>query len=171
MVSAVILMVFLWMERAHLDAPEATPNPSTKIALIGAPAQPTRQHAVTPSHQPTGTPYAWADATGVRLPQSTPTLIPENAFYIVQEGDTLVSIANLLETSVEALRSMNSLSGEVIMYNGKRLLKPGRLTYVQSSFMTTTISNTFDLTYTETADIWQGRAGMYFPASTYTGAW
>ncbi len=45
----------------------------------------------------------------------------------------------------------------------------GTATAAQPSITTTTVSNTFNVTYNEPADVWQGRAGMYFPASAYTG--
>jgi DNA-directed RNA polymerase specialized sigma24 family protein/LysM repeat protein len=128
LIGAVILVVLLWMTRTHLDTPEATPKPPTKIALIGAPERLTRQPSATPSPQPTGTPYAWAGAASVSLPQTTPTPIPENAFYIVEEGDTLVRIASQLGTSVEALRSLNRLPEGAVLQPGQALLKPGSLT-------------------------------------------
>jgi hypothetical protein len=45
----------------------------------------------------------------------------------------------------------------------------GTATVVQPSITTTTVSNRFNVSYNEPADIWQGRTGAYFPASAYTG--
>lgn len=45
----------------------------------------------------------------------------------------------------------------------------GKATAVQSSITTTTVSNNFNVTYNTSADLWQGRTGVYFPASAYTG--
>jgi hypothetical protein len=45
----------------------------------------------------------------------------------------------------------------------------GTATTVQPSITTTTVSNTFNVTFNEPADIWQGRAGVYLPASAYSG--
>jgi DNA-directed RNA polymerase specialized sigma24 family protein/LysM repeat protein len=126
-ISAVILAVMVWMGKAHLDAPEATPKPPTKIALVGAPARPTRQPTATPSPQPSATPYSWAGGSSVTPNQLTPTPIPEGAFYTVQEGDTLWGIAINLGTSIEALRSLNRLAEGEILLPGQRLLNPGSL--------------------------------------------
>jgi LysM repeat protein/DNA-directed RNA polymerase specialized sigma24 family protein len=127
MISTVILVVLAWMGGAHLDAPEATPKPPTKIALVGAPARPTRQPTATPSPQPTATPYSWAGTASITPNQSTATPIPAGAFYTVQEGDTLWGIAINLGTSVEALRSLNRLPEATILQPGQRLLNPGSL--------------------------------------------
>jgi DNA-directed RNA polymerase specialized sigma24 family protein/LysM repeat protein len=130
-ISAVILIVLVWMGRAHLDAPEATATPPAGIALASGvthPVRPTRLPSATPSPQPTGTPYAWTGTSSSASSLWTPTPIPEDAFYTVQEGDTLWGIASNLGTSVEALRILNRLPEEAILQPGLRLLKPGSLT-------------------------------------------
>jgi hypothetical protein len=129
LISAVILVVLMWMARARPEAPQATPKSPTGIALVGAPARPTRRPTATPSPQPTGTPYAWAGISRAMPTQWTPTPIPENAFYTVQEGDTLGRIAMNMGVSVEVLRSLNRLPQGAILQPGLRLLKPGLLTF------------------------------------------
>jgi LysM repeat protein len=123
----VILAVLMWMGRAHLDAPDATPKPPTKIALVGAPVRPTRRPTATPSPQPTTTPYSWIGNFRRTPNQPTPTPIPDGAFYTVQEGDTLWGIANSLGSSAETLRSLNRLPQGAILQPGQQLLNPGSL--------------------------------------------
>jgi DNA-directed RNA polymerase specialized sigma24 family protein/LysM repeat protein len=127
MISAVILVVLVWMGRAHLDAPEITPTPALAAAMAGSAPRPTRAppatHRVRPSHTaPSATSTAKPDPA-----HWTPTPIPEDAFYVVQEGDTLWGIAIGLGTTVEALRDLNRLPEEAVLQPGQRLLKPGSL--------------------------------------------
>jgi DNA-directed RNA polymerase specialized sigma24 family protein/LysM repeat protein len=132
MIGAVILVVLLWMTRANLDTPEAAPKPPAEKALAGGRARPTSQLSATPSANSTSTPYTWINTTGTPYPwtktiRPTPTPIPENAFYTVQEGDTLTGIAIQLGTSLEALRSLNRLPEGAVLQPGQILLKPGSL--------------------------------------------
>jgi DNA-directed RNA polymerase specialized sigma24 family protein/LysM repeat protein len=127
LISVVILAVLVWMARANLDVPEATPKPPAGRALVGGTVRPTRRPSATPSTHPSSTPYAWMNPSTPVPPQSTPTPIPEDAFYIVQDGDTLWGIAIKLGTSVEALTSLNRIPEEAILLPGQALLKPGSL--------------------------------------------
>ncbi len=127
MIGMVILVVLVWMARANLDAPEATSKPPEARAIAGGRLRPTRRPSATPTAHPTITQYAWLNSSTPTPPQSTPTSIPKDAFYIVQEGDTLWGIAIKLGTSVEALTSLNRLPEEAILQAGQALLNPGSL--------------------------------------------
>ena len=54
----------------------------------------------------------------------TPTPVPSNAFYTVEPGDTLESIAGKLNTSVKYLQSLNRLPGSAELVAGQKLLIP-----------------------------------------------
>ncbi len=127
LIGAVILVVLVWMAHSRPEATEATPKPPTGIAMAGSTARPTRRPTATPSPQPTSTPFAWTGVSSTIPIYSTPTPIPQDAFYTVQEGDTLVQIARKLGASVEALRSLNRLPQEAILQPGQVLLKPSSL--------------------------------------------
>jgi LysM repeat protein/DNA-directed RNA polymerase specialized sigma24 family protein/WD40 repeat protein len=127
MICAVILVVLVWMTRSNLDAPEATPKPPEARAIAGGMLRPTRRPSATPTAHPTITQYSWLNTYTPTPPQSTPTPIPKDAFYIVQEGDTLWGIAIKLGTSVEELTSLNRLPEEAILQPGQALLKPGSI--------------------------------------------
>jgi DNA-directed RNA polymerase specialized sigma24 family protein len=127
LISAVILVVLVWMARVNPDAPEATPRPPAGRAFSGGTLRPSRRPSATPSLHPTRIAPA-GNSTNTLMPtQWTPTPIPVNAFYTVQEGDTLREIANSLRTTVEELRSLNRLPQEASLYPGEQLLIPGSL--------------------------------------------
>jgi DNA-directed RNA polymerase specialized sigma24 family protein/LysM repeat protein len=127
MISAVILVVLVWMGRAHLDAPEITATPVVAAAMAGSAPRPTRSPTATHRVRPSQPPPSTTSTSKPDPALSTPTPIPEDAFYVVQEGDTLWGIAISLGTTVEALRSLNRLPEEAILQPGQRLLKPGSL--------------------------------------------
>lgn len=127
LISAVILAALAWMARGNLGAPEATPRPPAGQAFSGGRLRPSRQPYATPSYPATRT-ESGEKGTLIPAPtQSSPTPIPEDALYTVQEGDTLLEIATALGTSVEELRRLNRLAEEANLYPGEQLLIPGRL--------------------------------------------
>jgi LysM repeat protein/DNA-directed RNA polymerase specialized sigma24 family protein len=127
LIGAVILAALAWMARANLGAPEATPRPPAGQAFAGGTLRPSRQPSATSISSPTRTASARI-STLIPVPtQSSPTPVPEDAFYTVQEGDTLLKIAAVLGTSAEALRSLNRLPEGANLYPGEKLLKPGSL--------------------------------------------
>jgi DNA-directed RNA polymerase specialized sigma24 family protein/LysM repeat protein len=127
MISAVIVVVLVWMGRAHLDAPEITPTPITAAAMAGSAPRPTHAPPATHRARLSQPPPSATSTAKLDPAHSTPTPIPEDAFYVVQEGDTLWGIAINLGTTVEALRSLNRLPEEAILQPGQRLLNPSSL--------------------------------------------
>ncbi len=127
LISAVILLVLVWMARANLNAPEATPTPPAGRAFSGGMLRRTRRPPATPSPHPTRMAPARISTTTLMPTQWTPTPIPLDAFYTVQEGDTFQEIANSLGTTVEELHSLNRLPQQASLYPGEQLLIPGRL--------------------------------------------
>ncbi len=127
MISVVILVVLVWMGRAHLDAPDGTPKPPAEKAFSVGTLRPGRQPSATPSLHPTQMAPGRMSTFTLMPTQLGPTPIPEDAFYAVQEGDTLMEIAADLGTSVEELRSLNRLPEEANLNPGEQLLKPGSL--------------------------------------------
>jgi DNA-directed RNA polymerase specialized sigma24 family protein len=127
LISAVILLVLVWMARANLNAPEATPTPPAGRAFSGGILRRTLQPSATPSPLPTWMAPARSSSYTLVPTQWTPTPIPQDALYTVQEGDTFQEIANSLGTTVEQLRSLNRLPPEASLYPGEQLLIPGRL--------------------------------------------
>jgi DNA-directed RNA polymerase specialized sigma24 family protein/LysM repeat protein len=126
LIGAVILAALVWMAWANLGAPEATPRPPAGAAFSGGTLQPS-QPSATPSLPPTRMAPAGISSLTPAPTQWTPTPVPEDVFYTVQEGDTLSQIAAVLGTSVEALRSLNRLPEEANLYPEEQLLIPGSL--------------------------------------------
>jgi LysM repeat protein len=127
LIGAVILAALAWMARANLGATEATPEPPARVAFSGGTLQPRRQPSATPSLPPTQTKASSFSALTPEPTRSSSTSIPKDAFYTVQEGDTLLSIAAALGTSADAMRSLNRLPEEASLYPGEQLLIPGSL--------------------------------------------
>jgi hypothetical protein len=83
---------------------QATLPPIVPPSASEAPATPTPRPTPTPTPQPTPTPTA--------APTQTPAPAPRT--YVVVSGDTLGSIAARFGTSVQALKNVNGLSGDII---------------------------------------------------------
>ncbi|MDP2952323.1 MAG: LysM domain-containing protein, partial [Chloroflexota bacterium] len=69
---------------------------------------PTPTATFTPTPFPTSTPTSTLTST----PTATPT--PEVFTYRVQRGDTLLSLAAKFNTTVEAIKLVNNLTGDMI---------------------------------------------------------
>jgi LysM repeat protein len=93
------LLLLVWLLRGPQAEPTPTPRPS---------APPTEPHSPTPSP----------------LPVPSPT--PGPYLYVVQEGDTLFSIAAAYGVSLDELIAANSVSDPNLIRPGDALVIPGR---------------------------------------------
>lgn len=99
--------------------------------------------AVTPTVTETPTPTATTTSTAT--PTSTPTVtptatpIPTPVIYVVQSGDTLLSIAIEYGTTVDALLQANDLDERQMIYPGQELaiVTPGPTVEVPSTLLRT----------------------------------
>ena len=93
---------------------------------------PTPSHAggalasAAPSAQPTvpATPAASAAASAAETPASSPQPSVRPAFYIVQKGDSLGSIASRFGTTVQRLMDLNHISNPNRIVVGQKILLP-----------------------------------------------
>lgn len=100
----------------------AAPAP-TVVAATTIPPSPTAASVVTSTATFTPTPTRAATATYTPTPPATPT-IPPPIQYTVQEGDTLLALAQRFDVSVEAIRAANpDLEGDFIVA-GQKLVIP-----------------------------------------------
>jgi DNA-directed RNA polymerase specialized sigma24 family protein len=127
LISAVILVALVWLARANPNAPKATPEPAVGKVLSGGTLLPSRQPSTPFNLPPTQMAPVGIGTDSVMPTQWTPTPIPEDAFYTVQEGDTLLQIATGLGRTVEELRSLNRLPEKANLFPGEQLLIPGSL--------------------------------------------
>jgi len=108
---------------AVLPLPTVTPSPR---ATTPAPASPTATPSATPTATATAT--ATASPTPQVTPSPTPTATPQPppfTEYLVQQGDTLSSIAQRFGTTADELVRINGLaSQDVIIDVGQKLLVP-----------------------------------------------
>ncbi len=65
-----------------------------------------------------------ATATPTLTPTATDTPSPEPIIYIVQEGDTLLSIASEFDVDVDRLRQVNGLTGDIISIGQQLIIPP-----------------------------------------------
>ncbi len=100
------------------------------IVMAGAARTVTAQTATpTPTATPTATHTRTPTATFVRLPtftpgpSPTPTLTPGPGNYVVQYGDTLLTLARRFNVSIPAIRAANNLPSDTI-YAGQVLRIP-----------------------------------------------
>jgi hypothetical protein len=100
--------------------PGATPSPT---ALPTAEATPSTTETVTPATEPppSATPVP---PTPAATPVPTPLPVATPRSYVVQEGDTLSSIAASFGTTVAAIQSANGLGGSDIIEIGQVLVIP-----------------------------------------------
>lgn len=89
--------------------PTATPT-ATATQVPVSTATPTATATVPPAVVETATPTA----TSTGIPPVATQVQPPTATYIVQQGDTLFSIARRFGTTVEALRAANGLPNDTI---------------------------------------------------------
>ncbi len=106
----------------------------TLVALgVTRPWQHQKVAAVTPSataatHTPTASPTATTTSTATPTATASPTATPTPTpiIYVVQSGDTLLSIAIEYDTTVEALLQANDLDERQMIYAGQELIIPPR---------------------------------------------
>ena len=90
------------------------------LVLLSACAAPVR---LTPAPSPT--PTLIPSPTPSLLPSPSPTPSPTPIIYVVQPGDTLVGIASLYGTTVEAICALNELEDCELIFPGDELEIPG----------------------------------------------
>jgi LysM repeat protein len=98
--------------------PGATPS---LTALPSAEATPSTTETATPTEPPTATPVP---ATPAPSPIPTPVPAATPRSYVVQENDTLSSIAARFGTTVAAIQSANGLGGSDLIEIGQVLVIP-----------------------------------------------
>ncbi len=88
-------------------------------------ATPTASPTIPPSATPTITPTATSTPTITPTPTVTPTPVPSEPFaYLVQEGDTLVSIAEKFQADLVTLMLLNGFNNETVLRVGQAVLVP-----------------------------------------------
>ncbi|MDY6876583.1 MAG: FxLYD domain-containing protein [Chloroflexota bacterium] len=91
-----------------------TPPPTTVAPLVSTPT-------------PAPTPTLRLTATAPFLPPAataTPTIVPTPISHVVQEGETLLSIAYEYGVSVQALQATNGIENPLLLQVGQRLIIP-----------------------------------------------
>jgi LysM repeat protein len=91
-----------------------TPQPTTDTSPAGTPAP-----AATPTLRLTATPPLTPPA-----PTATPTFTPAPVVHVVQEGETLLSIAFDYGVSLQALQTANGIENPQFLQVGQRLTIP-----------------------------------------------
>jgi len=120
-------------------------DPNTPINPLPPPTIPPMAivPTLTPSSTPTNTPTATATPTASPTPTDTPTPMPTATptdtptptasatptvgatfEYIVQQGDTLATIAARFGVTWEAIAQINGLNAASVIYVGQKLLVP-----------------------------------------------
>jgi LysM repeat protein len=122
MVSLVIALAVVWVFEARRPDPEElaainTPRPSAVLAAPAATPTPDSSVAATV------TTNTVAPAPAESEPTPTPTQAPEE-IYVVQPGDTLLSIATRYSLTVDDLLSANNLTNPDYVFAGQRLVIP-----------------------------------------------
>lgn len=105
--------------------------PTIEIAVVTAtatPLPPTATRSPTSTPQATNTVKPTFSPTPTTIGTSTPN--SDQSIYIVQEGDTLLTIAEKNNTTVDELRALNNLTSNFI-YVGQELKVPSQV--VQTS--------------------------------------
>jgi nucleoid-associated protein YgaU len=95
----------------------AVPTPSAAAGALAS-AAPSAQPTVPP------TPVPSAAASPEATPLSSPQPSARPAFYIVQRGDSLGSIANRFGTTVQRLMDLNHISNPNRINVGQKILLP-----------------------------------------------
>ncbi len=93
-----------------LSSPKAAPIPT----VLPTP---------TLSPSPTATPTVFLTPTPTSPPPPTSTPIPPQS-YIVQQGDTLLSIATQFDLTVDELRAYNGMDSDIIVVGQELLIPP-----------------------------------------------
>ncbi len=115
------------------SASNAPPRPTAAATAPSAPAQqPAAQPAPQTQPAPASAPAAAAQPTALAAAQPTapapapsPTTRPNQREYVVQQGDTLYSIAQRYNTTVDELVAANNLpSRNSILSIGQKLIIP-----------------------------------------------
>lgn len=98
--------------------------------------------------------------TDVIYPNQQLTLVlptsSEN-YYLVQPGDSLWKISQHSGTSINTLRALNAITGDVI-YPNQRILLPSRNSFSYQSVVARPVSTTMTQSYTERDVYWLARA-------------
>lgn len=107
-------------------APEASSTPTPGPTATETP-RPTRTANPVATETPAGTPSEAPTASPTPEPSATlapvPTAVPQQT-YVVQEGDTLSSIAQRYGVSVQALQTANGISDPDALLVGQVLVIP-----------------------------------------------
>ncbi len=95
------------------------------VGLATPKAAPAPMESPTPtfSPSPTATPTVVLTPTPTSPPPPTPTPIPPQS-YIVQQGDTLLSIATQFGLTVDELRAYNGMDSDIIVVGQELLIPP-----------------------------------------------
>ncbi len=94
-----------------LASPKAAATPTSEIPTP------------TLSPSPTATPTVVLTPTPTSPPPPTPTPIPPQS-YVVQQGDTLLSIATQFGLTVDELRAYNGMDSDIIVVGQELLIPP-----------------------------------------------
>ncbi len=127
MVSLVVALAVVWVFEARRPDPEElaainTPRPS---AVLAAPAPATATPSINSGVAATIATGAAGDAADPTPaePTPTPTEAPEE-IYVVQPGDTLLSIATRYSLTVDDILRANNLTNPDYVFAGQRLVIP-----------------------------------------------
>jgi LysM repeat protein len=177
--SLAILAVFYGLYSINLNPPPSpTPDPSmqTRAAIAVTPLSDT----ATPGATPSLTPFPSA-ISPVLTATATITATPDLPTYTVQQGDTLLGIAERLNVDVNQLSRLNQVSGETI-YPDQVLRVPPTVTpwpedgpflhIVQPGETLLTIANRYNITVDElknlnglTSDVIYSEQRLLIPAT------
>lgn len=93
-----------------------------KVAAVTPTATDATTNTPTTNPTPTATTTSTASPTSAPTATATPTLTPTPVIYVVQSGDTLLSIALEYGTTVDALLQANGLDERQMIYPGQELV-------------------------------------------------
>ena len=115
-IKGLLLLMLVATTSACAAEETSTPEPTVEITLDRT-ATPAVKLTNTP--RPTSTPRP-----ATPIPTLTPTLTPTPVVYVVQEGDTLLSIAIAFDQTTEALQAANGIDDPRRLQIGQSLTIP-----------------------------------------------
>jgi LysM repeat protein len=148
-----------------------TPTVAVGETVVSADATPSATPAEGETPLPTMTPTATSEPTETPEPGATPTPATGAEFeYTVRTGDTLWGIALRFGTTVEEIKSRNSLTSDTI-YKGNKLVIPGVEVGESVTHVVQAGENLFriSLKYGTTVEAIAAANGIINPSIVYTG--
>lgn len=119
-ISFLIVIISVLTSCGRLITPERIAITSTSVPVVAAPtATPTASPTPEPPRSPTTT---FEPATPPATP--TPTVTPTPVVYVVQPGDTLLSIAIGYDIAVESIQTANGIIDPRLLQIGQVLVIP-----------------------------------------------